>query len=73
MQVVNKRDAKIPIPIFKKRTHIHSTIHTDCQKAYSRVNKDLEEDFTANHSKLFINLEIQCHNHLIQSLRGKLN
>ncbi len=57
LEVVEKRDADILLNVLRKWVRPGSVIHSDCWKAYARLNEMGYEHVTVNHSKEFVNAE----------------
>ncbi|XP_067659400.1 uncharacterized protein [Haliotis asinina] len=57
LEVVEKRDADTLLSVLRKWVRPGSVIHSDCWKAYSRLNEMGYEHVTVNHSKEFVNAE----------------
>ena len=57
MVPVNKRDAKILLPIIEKWITNGSIIHSKCWKTYNELKSTGYDHVTVNHSKEFFNKE----------------
>ena len=64
---VKKRDEKTLMPIIKKFIKPGSIIHSDCWKAYTKLEKNGYTHLTVNHSKEFKNAETGACTNKIES------
>ena len=67
LSIVEDRSAATLVPIIQKYIKVGTKIHSDCWKAYSRLNTLGYEHVTVNHSKEFYNHENDACTNTIES------